>query len=323
MERDWQIQLLQPHHIHRQIFWRCSWKRFKYCISQTLTTAAESTQDWNWAMSHPCFCLQIPTALDGSKTNTVSPFSMSSFVPWSLCPDGTTFWQEYEKRRGSKNGIENGLMLLMDVETFENAHYPQWDIFASTPSMCPLNLLAPHICATGRRTVWSWLSPETWNNRWLGRVAFHISFQKLFATVSLSFLSFQIISYNHIKVGQSGTFVEPGSANLISFSVQIISLGLNLKWHAIIFLQPFWSLFPSQGVWDKYDRQGSGKLWTGRQWKPNWRNQNLLCGTICSSSLYNQVLVKFKSQDNNDRLEFDLEYFNKVLGACLSTCSTF
>ena len=181
-------------------------------------------------------------------------------------------------------------------------------------------LLAPHLCATGRRTVWSWLSPETWNNRWLGRVAFHISFQKLFATVSLSFLSFQIISYNHIKVGQSGTFVEPGSANLISFSVQIISLGLNLKWHVIIFLQPFWSLFPSQGVWDKYDRQGSGKLWTGRQWKPNWRNQNLLCGTICSSSLYNQVLVKFKSQDNNDRLEFDLEYFNKVLGACLSTC---
>ena len=111
-------------------------KIFKDCISQTLATAAESTQDWNWAMSHPCFCLQIPRALDGSKTNTVSPFSMSSFVSWSLCPDGTTFWQEYEKRRGSKNGIENGLMLLMDVETFENAHYPQWDIFASTPSMC-------------------------------------------------------------------------------------------------------------------------------------------------------------------------------------------
>ena len=53
-------------------------KDLKDCISQTLATAAESTQDWNWAMSHPCFCLQIPTALDGSKTNTVSPFSMSS-----------------------------------------------------------------------------------------------------------------------------------------------------------------------------------------------------------------------------------------------------
>ena len=100
-------------------------KDLKDCISQTLATVAESTQDWNWAMSHPCFCLQIPTALDGSKTNTVSPFSMSSFGPPSLCPDGTTFWQEYEKRRGSKNGIENGLMLLMDVETFENAHYPR------------------------------------------------------------------------------------------------------------------------------------------------------------------------------------------------------
>ena len=35
---------------------------------------------------------------------------------------------------------------------------------------------------------------------------------------------------------------------------------------------------------------------------------------------FNQVLVKFKSQDNNDRLEFDLEYFNKVLDAWLSTC---
>ena len=35
------------------------------------------------------------------------------------------FWDLYKLRRGSKNGIENGLMLLMDVESFENAQYPR------------------------------------------------------------------------------------------------------------------------------------------------------------------------------------------------------
>ena len=46
-----------------------------------MDTAAESTQNWSWMtqwMSHPCFCLMI--ALAGSKTNTVRPFSWSSFV---------------------------------------------------------------------------------------------------------------------------------------------------------------------------------------------------------------------------------------------------
>ena len=42
---------------------------------------------------------------------------------------GENFWPEYEKRRGTKNGFENGLMLLMDVETFENAQYSRWDTF--------------------------------------------------------------------------------------------------------------------------------------------------------------------------------------------------
>ena len=36
---------------------------------------------------------------------------------------GEKFWLEYERRRGTKNGFENGLELLMDVETFENAQY--------------------------------------------------------------------------------------------------------------------------------------------------------------------------------------------------------
>jgi len=76
--------------------------------------------------------------------------------------NGTNFWPEYEARRGSKNGIENGLMLLMDVETFENAHYPRK--------------------ADG-------------------------------LIVALSG------NLERPLVGQSGTFVEPGSANLISFSV--------------------------------------------------------------------------------------------------------
>ena len=36
------------------------------------------------------------------------------------------FWELYKARRSdTKNGIENGLMLLMDVESFENAQYPR------------------------------------------------------------------------------------------------------------------------------------------------------------------------------------------------------
>jgi len=72
------------------------------------------------------------------------------------------FTLEYQRRIGSKNGIENGLMLLMDVESFENAHYPRKDdglIVALSDNL--------------ERPI----------------------------------------------VGQSGTFVEPGSANLISFQV--------------------------------------------------------------------------------------------------------
>jgi len=43
---------------------------------------------------------------------------------WVLPPYKEKFWDLYKLRRGSKNGIENGLMLLMDVESFENAQYP-------------------------------------------------------------------------------------------------------------------------------------------------------------------------------------------------------
>merc|ERR1719278_806272 len=90
---------------------------------------------------------------------------------------GKKFWPEYERRRGSKNGIENGLMLLMDVETFENAHYPRK--------------------ADG-------------------------------LIVALSG------NLERPLVGQSGTFVEPGSANLISFEV----IGTNTTDEALIKYRP-------------------------------------------------------------------------------------
>ena len=48
------------------------------------------------------------------------------FIAMFSCSEGgEKFWREYERRQGSENGIENGPMLLMDVETFENAHYLQ------------------------------------------------------------------------------------------------------------------------------------------------------------------------------------------------------
>ena len=53
------------------------------------------------------------------------PFLFLGPLSIACCEGDEKFWPEYERRRGSKNGIENGLMLLMDVETFENAHYPR------------------------------------------------------------------------------------------------------------------------------------------------------------------------------------------------------
>ena len=112
-------------------------------------------------------------------------------------------------------------------------------------------------------------------------------------------------------VGQTGTFLEPGSANLISFSVEILGHNFSLKQKSLkilqhqevvilselhplklrflsfsflsqwpislrrislhevkisnamqLQLQPCWSLklFPCQGVWYKYLRNGSGKI---------------------------------------------------------------
>ena len=46
------------------------------------------------------------------------------YVAMSVSGD-EKFRPAYESRRGSKNGIGNGLLLMMDVETFEDAHYPR------------------------------------------------------------------------------------------------------------------------------------------------------------------------------------------------------
>jgi hypothetical protein len=91
--------------------------------------------------------------------------------------DKKKFRAEYEARRGSKNGIGNGLLLMMDVETFEDAHYPRK--------------------ADG-------------------------------LIVALSG------NLERPLVGQSGTFLEPGSANLITFEV----VGTNTTHKALIKYRP-------------------------------------------------------------------------------------
>jgi len=106
------------------------------------------------------YCCRIYPKLELGENPMLLPSNVTDWVRSNY--SGEKFWPEYEKRRGSENGIENGLMLLMDVETFENAHYLQK--------------------ADG-------------------------------LIVALSG------NLERPLVGQSGTFVEPGSANLISFSV--------------------------------------------------------------------------------------------------------
>merc|ERR1719458_1571161 len=107
------------------------------------------------------YCCRIYPKLELEEPSMLAPANDTDWV-LPKYKDWRKFWPEYERRRGSENGIENGLMLLMDVETFENAHYPRK--------------------ADG-------------------------------LIVALSG------NLERPLVGQSGTFVEPGSANLISFSV--------------------------------------------------------------------------------------------------------
>ena len=109
------------------------------------------------------------------------------------------FWELYKARRSdTKNGIENGLMLLMDVESFENAQYPRWAWFAFS--------WHSHV----------WLIPSKAEG----------------LIVALSG------DLERPLVGQSGTFVEAGSANLISIQVDTF-LMLWLAFYLVAtFLQP-------------------------------------------------------------------------------------
>merc|ERR1719220_1718260 len=107
------------------------------------------------------YCCRIYPKLELEEPSMLTPANDTDWV-LPQYKDWREFWPEYEKRRGSKNGIENGLMLLMDVETFENAHY-----------LRKADGLIVALSGNLERPL----------------------------------------------VGQSGVFVEPGSANLISVSV--------------------------------------------------------------------------------------------------------
>jgi len=105
------------------------------------------------------YCCRIYPKLELEEPSMLAP---ANDTDWVLPQYRKNFSAEYESRRGSKNGIENGLMLLMDVETFENAHY-----------LRKADGLIVALSGNLERPL----------------------------------------------VGQNGVFVEPGSANLISFSV--------------------------------------------------------------------------------------------------------
>jgi len=109
------------------------------------------------------YCCRIYPKLELEEESMLAPAGEPGWLlPKYSENGGEKFWQEYEERRGSKNGIENGLMLLMDVETFENAHY-----------LRKADGLIVALSGNLERPL----------------------------------------------VGQNGVFVEPGSANLVSFSV--------------------------------------------------------------------------------------------------------
>ena len=75
-------------------------------VTQTLATAVESTQNWNWR-SPPC--LPLPTTLTGFFPNTVRPFSI--FVLHLLLLDvevGRNFGQNMREDEGPKTGLKMG-----------------------------------------------------------------------------------------------------------------------------------------------------------------------------------------------------------------------
>jgi len=122
------------------------------------------------------YCCRIYPILELEEPIMLSP---SDSEDWVLPEyrDKKKFRAAYESKRGSKNGIGNGLLLMMDVETFEDAHYPRK--------------------ADG-------------------------------LIVALSG------NLERPLVGQSGTFLEPGSANLITFEV----VGTNTTDEALIKYRP-------------------------------------------------------------------------------------
>jgi len=201
------------------------------------------------------FCCRIFPTVELSEPKLVNN-EYNKSGDWVLPAYKDQFWDEYKLRRGSKNGIENGLMLLMDVESFENAQYPSK--------------------AEG-------------------------------LIVALSG------DLERPLVGQSGTFVEAGSANLISVQVEsflvhcctlpleVGSLGL----HFFIGTQVFGTNTTEDAV-DAFSPDTEGTSATGTRtcyadkdnFQPKYFNQDDYYQYSMSNCLYSAMVTSIEKQCN-------------------------
>ena len=180
----------------------------RYSYSSHITHTGTYRLDTGFGLCHSDFgyCCRIYPKLELEEPSMLAPANDTDWVlpqyskaifhlcfasTFAWCGGGEEFWAEYERRRGSKNGFENGLELLMDVETFENAQYSRWDIFATLFVFSLEDVIVYLSCFTSNRKA-----------------------QGLIVALSGNL--------ERPLVGQGYTFVEPGSANLISFSVGIL-----------------------------------------------------------------------------------------------------
>jgi len=174
------------------------------------------------------YCCRIFPTVELSEPKLVNN-EYNKSGDWVLPAYKDQFWDEYKLRRGSKNGIENGLMLLMDVESFENAQYPSK--------------------AEG-------------------------------LIVALSG------DLERPLVGQSGTFVEAGSANLISVQV----FGTNTTEDAVDAFSPDTEGTSATGTRTCYADKDN--------FQPKYFNQDNYYQYSMSNCLYSAMVTSIEKQCN-------------------------